>query len=105
MTWENHGVAPAYHHFKLFVKLVAENKDGEFMQELSGSDNRTWMPGDIIAEQYPLQIDKNLKGGKYDLLISMRDDCGFHNKPVDLAIKKEREKEPGWYKLGEVIVK
>lgn len=105
VTWENHGVAPAYHHFKLLAKLKAKNKDGEFVQELSGSDNRTWLPGDIIAEQYPLSINKDLKEGKYDLLISLRDDCGFHNKPVDLAVKKEREKEPGWYKLGEVIVK
>jgi hypothetical protein len=36
----------------------------------------------------------------------MRDDCEFHKgRFIELAVKKERETEPGWYKLGEVMVK
>ena len=34
----------------------------------------------------------------------MFDGCGFHKKPIELALKKEREITPGWYKLGEVMV-
>jgi hypothetical protein len=105
MTWENHGVAPAYHHYKLFVKLVNKNTGKTFVQELNGSDNRTWQPDEIIAEQCAISLDKTLTEGKYDLLISMLDECGFHNKSIQLALKKEREIEPGWYKLGEVMVK
>ncbi|MEP7110299.1 MAG: DUF4832 domain-containing protein [Ferruginibacter sp.] len=105
LTWENHGVAPAYHQYKLFVKLVNKNNGKSFVHDLSGSDNRAWLPNEIVAEQYVIKIDKTLDEGKYDLLINMRDECGFHNRSIQLAIKKERETEPGWYKLGEVMVK
>lgn len=105
LTWENHGVAPAYNQYKLFVRLINKNTGKAFVQELSGSDNRTWQPGEIVAEQSVINLEKTLAEGKYDLLISMRDEDGFHNKSIQLAIIKERETEPGWYKLGEVIVK
>ena len=106
LTWENHGVAPAYHRYKLFVKLTNKSTGKVFTQQLNESDNRTWQPNEIIAEQCAIVLDKTLAEGKYDLLIGMRDECEFHkNRIVELAIKKEREIEPGWYKLGEVIVK
>ena len=55
---------------------------------------------------YEIKLHKTIAGGKYDLLIGMRDECEFHrNRIVELAIKKQRQMEPGWYKLGEVIVK
>lgn len=106
LTWENHGVAPAYHQYKLFVKLTNKRTGKTFIQQLIESDNRTWQPNEIIAEQCAIALDKTLAEGKYDLLIGMRDECKFHrNKIVELAIKKNRQTEPGWYKLGEVIVK
>ena len=105
MTWENHGVAPAYHQYKLFVKLVNKNTGKAFIQQLKESDNRTWQPNEIVAEQYAVNLDKTLIEGNYDILINMRDECGFHNKSIQLAIKQQRETEPGWYKLGEVTVK
>jgi hypothetical protein len=105
MTWENHGVAPAYIRYKLFLRLVNKNTGKTFSCELRGSDNRTWQAGETVAEQYAVNIDKTFKEGKYDLLISMRDECGFHNKYIQLALNKQRETEPGWYKLGEVMVK
>jgi hypothetical protein len=58
----------------------------------------------LFSEQCVIKLDKTLIAGKYDLLISMRDECGFHNTSIQLAIKKERETVPGWYKLGEVLV-
>ncbi len=105
VTWENHGVAPAYKRYKLFIKLVNKSNGRGCIQRLKECDNRNWQAGDIIAEQYVLSIDKNCKAGKYDLLISMRDECGFHNTAIELALKSSRETEPGWYKLGEVMVK
>lgn len=105
ITWENHGVAPAYYRYKLFVKLVNKNTGKAFTEQMTESDNRNWLPGEIVAEQYAVHPGKTLTEGKYDLLISMRDECGFHNKSIQLALKTEREKEPGWYKLGEVMVK
>ena len=105
LTWENHGVAPAYHRYKVFIKLVNTNTGKSFVQQLKESDNRTWLPGEIVAEQCVINLDKRLSEDKYDLLINMRDECGFHNRDIQLALKKERETEPGWYKLGEVMVK
>ena len=105
LTWENHGVAPAYQHFKLFVKLVNKTTGKTFVQELKESDNRSWQPDEIIAEHCIIKLDKNLNEGMHDVLINMYDNCGFHKKNIQLALKKEREVEPGWYKLGEIMVK
>jgi hypothetical protein len=104
ITWENHGVAPAYHQFKLYIRLVNRNTGRNFIQQLTESDNRSWMPYEIVTEQYVLNLDKTLDLGKYELLISLQDDCGFHNRKIQLAMKHERETEPGWYKLGEIIL-
>jgi hypothetical protein len=62
------------------------------------------MPDEIIAEQYKIDLDKRLGMGKYDLLINMRDTCGFHNRNIELPLKKEHETVSGWYKIGEVMV-
>ena len=105
LTWENHGVAPSYHKFDLNVKLVNKTSGQVFTSRLDESDNRTWLPDEIVAEQYNLNIDKNLASGKYDLLINMHYENGFHNRNIQLALKEERETEPGWYKLGEVSLK
>lgn len=105
LTWENHGVAPAYHRYKLFMKLINNHTGETFIQELTESDNRTWLPHEIVAEHCILQLDKDLTYGKYDLLIGLLDDCPFHrNRMIELAIQKKREHDPGWYKLGEVNV-
>jgi len=105
LTWENHGVAPAYHRYKLSVKLVNKETGKTFVQHLTESDNRSWMPDEIVAEQCTIHLDSDLPGGRYDLLINMRDECAFHNRDIELALKKERETEPGWYKLGEMMIK
>ena len=63
------------------------------------------MPDEIVAEQCTIHLDSDLPGGRYDLLINMRDECAFHNRDIELALKKERETEPGWYKLGEMMIK
>jgi hypothetical protein len=106
LTWENHGVAPAYHQFKLFVKLINKSTGKTFIQQLTESDNRMWLPAEIVAEQCTINLDKNLSAGRYDILMGMRDECEFHHdRIVEFAIKKQRETEPGWYKLGEVMVK
>lgn len=104
ITWENHGVAPAYKKYNVSVRLVNRKTGRSFSRELIESDNRNWLPGEIVAEQYQLQLDPDLPGGWYDLLLNMRDDCGFHNRNIQLAVKREREVFPGWYKLGEVMV-
>lgn len=105
ITWENHGVAPAYHRYKVLMKLADASGVAVFSQPLPESDNRTWMPGETIAEQYALTLKKGIAPGKYSLLIGMRDECGFHNRSIGLGLNIKREMEPGWYKVGEVFVR
>jgi Domain of unknown function (DUF4832)/Beta-galactosidase len=106
LTWENHGVAPAYHKYKLFLKLINKSTGFTFIQQLTESNNLNWQPHEIVAEQCAINPDNSLIAGKYDILICMRDDCNFHhNRIIELAIKKERESGSGWYKLGEIMVK
>ncbi len=106
MTWENHGVAPAYHKYMFSIKLINQSTGMQFIQEMQESDNRNWLPNEILAEHCIINLNENLEEGKYDLLINLRNTSKFnHNKNIELPIKEEREKEPGWYKLGEIMVK
>jgi hypothetical protein len=105
LTWENHGVAPACKQFRVYIKLINRKTGLSFIQQVTESDNTKWLPGEIVAEQYKLELDQTLTAGLYDILLNMQDDCGFHKRNIQLAVKKERETEPGWYKLGEVMVK
>ncbi|MEP7257329.1 MAG: DUF4832 domain-containing protein [Flavitalea sp.] len=105
MTWENHGVAPAYHRYKLFVQFINRKNGKTCIQQLIESDNRTWLPEEIVAEQYAIKVDPKMVAGEYDLLVNMLDECGFHNRNIQLALKNERETQDGWYKLGQVMIK
>jgi len=106
MTWENHGVAPAYNKYELSVRLVNKETGSKFTQVLHESDNRKWMPNEIIAEHCIITLDKDMKEGNYDLLINLRNTTEFNkNKNIELPIQADREIDPGWYKLGEIRIK
>ena len=106
MTWENQGVAPAYNKYDFSIRLKNRKTGVQFNQTLKESDNRKWQPNEIIAEHCIINLDKNLEEGNYDLLINIRNTTEFNkNKNIELPLKKEREPEPGWYKLGEIWVK
>jgi hypothetical protein len=105
ITWENHGVAPAYKQYKVFIRLVNKKNGRTFVQQLTEADNRNWLPDEIVAEQYKLLLDQALASGSYDLFLNMRDECGFHKRNIQFALNRKRETEPGWYKLGEVMIK
>jgi uncharacterized protein DUF4832 len=105
ITWENHGVAPAYHQYDLYVKFIPKDGGAELQQQLTGVNNKAWMPGEIIAEQYSLIVSKSWKTGTYDMLIGMKDNCSFHKgRAVGLGMMKSRELQPGFYKVGEITV-
>lgn len=106
MTWENHGVAPAYHKYDFSVRLIHKETGQQFTQVLAESDNRNWQPNEFVAEQCKINLDNNLREGKYDLLINLRNTTEFNrNRNIELPLKQEREVEPGWYKLGEIMVR
>lgn len=104
LTWENHGVAPDYQKFSLSMTLISKANGKRFAHQLTGSDSRNWLPGEIIAEHHPLVVDKNMPPGVYDVAIGLRDECGFHNKAIELPIKDSRKLPEGIYKIGEIVV-
>jgi Beta-galactosidase. len=106
MTWENQGVAPAYNKYDFSIRLINKKTRAQFDQTLAESDNRKWLPNEIVAEHCIINLDKNLEEGNYDLLINLRNTTEFNkDKNIELPIISAREIVPGWYKLGEIWVK
>ncbi len=105
MTWENHGVAPAYHQFDLRLQLRNTDLNNVFVFELSESNNQKWFPGRIVGENYNLTISESIPAGKYEIKIGLFDNCQKKNIPIRLALKNERRSEDGYYKMGEIIIK
>ncbi|MBG0860794.1 MAG: DUF4832 domain-containing protein [Bacteroidales bacterium] len=105
MTWENHGVAPAYHRYELRLQLLNISSGRSLILDLAESDNRKWMPDRIVGEYYNLKLPVSLPSGRYEIKIGL-----FYNNrrkeiPIQLALKENRRSEDGYYKMGEILVR
>jgi hypothetical protein len=105
MTWENHGVAPAYHHYDLRLQLTNKESGKQNVFALKESNNLNWKPGRIVGEEYKLNLPASLSVGKYDIKIGMFDKSYGYEVPIQFAIKAERRSDDGYYKMGEILVK
>jgi hypothetical protein len=105
MTWENHGVAPAYHHYDLRLQLTDKSSGKQTVFDLKESNNLNWKPDRIVGEEYKLKMPTSLAGGKYDIKIGMFDKSYGEEVPIQFAVKAERRSDDGYYKMGEIIVK
>ena len=106
MTWENHGVAPAYHHYDLRLQLTDKSTGKIIVFELKESNNLNWKPDRIVGEEYKLNLPKSLVTGKYDIKIGMFDKSYGEEVPIQFASKAQhRRSNDGYYKMGEIIVK
>ena len=99
LVWENHGVAPAYYRYTLRMRL--SNGAGSYEQELSESDNRKWMPDEILSETYSLKVPDTLKPGTYKAGIALYDPRSGRN--IELAVK-DSIKADGFFTIAEVQV-
>ena len=99
LVWENHGVAPAYYRYRLRMRLTNDTEIYE--QELSESDNRKWMPDEIISETYLLRVPDTLKPGTYKVGIALYDQRSGRN--IELAVK-DSIKADGFYTITGVEV-
>jgi hypothetical protein len=96
--WENKGVAPCYHPFRLALRL--KNEQHGVVVPLQ-ADIRHWLPGDIVCDG-AVDVPAETAQGQYDLDIGILDRRSDRPK-VKLAIK---ERLPdGWYRMGTVRVK
>jgi hypothetical protein len=105
MTWENHGVAPAYHHYDLRLQLLNKENGKQTFFELPESNNLNWKPSRIVGEEYKLKLPTALAPGKYDIKIGMFDKSYGDEVAIQFALKASRRSDDGYYKMGEIIVK
>jgi hypothetical protein len=95
--WENKGVAPPYHEYKVGFRLKGEKRSALL---LADADVRTWLPGDALLEE-KLPVPGDLEPGKYELEVGVLDPES-HQPKVRLAIAGRTAE--GWYPLGPIVV-
>jgi hypothetical protein len=74
---------------------------GAYEQSLSESDNRKWMPDEIVSESYLLKVPETLKPGHYRVGIALYDPLRKRN--IELALKDSANVD-GFFTLAEVQV-
>lgn len=101
MVWENRGVAPAYHPYRLHLRL--EGPDAVVRDVDAG--NRRWRPatGETFAERYRIELPADTKEGSYVLKFKLRSDEAARD--VLVALKPELRDGNGFYRIGEVEVR
>jgi hypothetical protein len=95
--WDNKGVAPCYHPFRLALRL---KRGGRRVVLPTTADIRTWLPGDNLCDGDAV-VPVDISPGQYDLAIGILDRrC---NQPrVKLAIAGVDAE--GWYRMGTIRV-
>jgi Ricin-type beta-trefoil lectin domain-like/Domain of unknown function (DUF4832)/Beta-galactosidase len=103
MTWENHGVAPAYHNYKLKLKLDGPNGT-VYTQTLTEANNKQWMPGSNSTETYSLQLPATVAAGTYTVRLGLVEERNNTTTPIKLALKDEVLGADGFYRIGSLSV-
>ena len=102
LVWENHGLAPAYHHYPLTIKLA--NEQTHHVQEIASADNRSWMPCEIIGDTYTIDLPDTLLPGPYRVGIALYDERDTGKRPIELGLSDELKDREGFYTLAELQV-
>jgi hypothetical protein len=95
--WENKGVAPCYHRFRLALGLGSGPRRAVLP---TAADIRTWLPGDSMYDG-AVTVPGETPAGQYDLALGILDEQSDQAK-VKLAIAGVDPE--GWYKMGTVRV-
>lgn len=95
--WENKGVAPCYHPFRLALRL---QRGAQTVLLPTDADIRTWLPGDNLYDS-SVRVPPDAAAAGYDLQIAILDERRDEPR-VQLAI--EGRGHDGWYALGPVRV-
>ena len=93
--WENKGVAPCYHPFRLALRL---RNDQHRVVLPTTADIRAWLPGDNLCDD-GVEVPAGTLPGQYDLDIGILDTQSDQPR-VKLAITGMDAE--GWYKLGTI---
>jgi len=101
MTWENRGVAPAYHGFRLKLRLEGKQKVDFDLD----ANNRRWVPnepGKTYSESYSITLPEDIEPGDYTLTFMLY--CPTAKRDVAAALNKDRRNEDGFYRIGTIKV-
>ncbi|MBK9139115.1 MAG: DUF4832 domain-containing protein [Verrucomicrobia bacterium] len=101
IRWENRGVAPAYHPYRLKLRLEGPRRiesDGE-------AGNRRWLPSPAgpFPETYRMSLPTDLPAGEYTLRLKLS--CPATQRDVQLALQPALRDGEGYYRVGPVEVR
>jgi hypothetical protein len=88
ITWENHGVAPAYHRYDVRIEFASGAGGPSQSVQVPSSDNRRWKPGEATTETYDVHIPRNLAPGLYKIGVSLLDTGGPQPRPVEIGLQE-----------------
>jgi hypothetical protein len=95
--WENKGVAPCYHPFRLALRVRSAERS---IVLPTAADIRTWLPGDNLHDA-AVALPADVPPGQYDLAIGILDERTDQPR-VKLAIAGADAE--GWYRMGTIQV-
>jgi hypothetical protein len=100
MSWLNRGVAPAYDRFILEFRFTHQETKESFEVAIDDADNRDWMPGVIIREDYPITAGLTVTPGLYQVAVRLR----YNERPIELGMKNSQKSEDGFYQIAKLTI-
>jgi hypothetical protein len=94
ITWQNRGLAPAYHRYTLELRLRGP---ATHRFEAKTSDNRKWAPDDSTKESYTLEFPADLPAGNYELAVRMTDPAS--GRFIQFGLKEAQVDPEGFHTL------
>jgi hypothetical protein len=98
-TWDNVGVAPPYHPFKLQLRLTPPDTGVAPIVLTSKADVRTWLPGQHQVKE-TFQLPSTLAAGTWKLSVGI---TGTPGVPM-LRLAIEGRDDQGWYPVSQLAV-
>jgi hypothetical protein len=100
-VWENRGVAPAYHPYRLQLRL----EGGETVDQDFDAGNQRWLPEvkEGFRERYRWKLPGGLKAGAYTLKFKLHSSQA--GRDVLVALKSELCDQAGFYCVGIVEIR
>jgi hypothetical protein len=102
MDWENRGVAPAYHSYRLKIRF-----DGPTIEDVElEAGNEKWLPkpsGGVYPETYPISIPKTLRPGRYKLKFKLY--SNQENNDVLIALDPKLLDQENFYSVAALTIK
>jgi len=102
LTWLNRGVAPAYHPYKLFLRL--RKGDDNFVQLLVEAKPSAWQPETTCYEKYCVHLPSDLNTGTYLVEISLKQSAQDDAQPILIGLNESMKTDDNFYRIGQIEV-